>query len=178
MKLTQFASNPGVNKDATRLEHTSWCEIGKTASFSSNAGLCHLKVKPYLTNELHQEQFMDMVSSPFPEHSDPMCLSPLFPLEGKLLAWSPLVALLCSPSCPALPSTTSPGSFPLLEPVKSYRHWAKASQGSKRGTPGQRHPIDWALLCHVTSYRLKSCNSSLLGKSLLVLVFSCIPKPL
>lgn len=32
---------------------------------------------------------MDIVSSPFPEHSDPVWLSPLLPLEVKLLVWSP-----------------------------------------------------------------------------------------
>lgn len=32
---------------------------------------------------------MDIVSSPSPEHSDPMWLSPLLPLEVKLLVWSP-----------------------------------------------------------------------------------------
>lgn len=63
----------------------------------------------------------------------------------------------------------------MLEPVKSYHHWAKASQGSWCGSPEERYPIDWALLCHITSYRLKWL---LLGKSLLVLVVSHVSKPL
>ena len=47
-------------------------------------------MKPYLANELHEEQVMGIISSPFLEQSDPMWPSPLFPLEVMLLAWSPL----------------------------------------------------------------------------------------